>query len=63
MGYLRFFALLAVVGMACDSRAQGTKEVWLDELDLSCCIQDWGLPQADRSVPVSYTHLTLPTIA
>ena len=50
MGYLRFFALLAVVGMACDSRAQGTKEVWLDELDLSCCIQDWGLPQADRSV-------------
>lgn len=48
MGYLRFFALLAVVGMACDSRAQGTKEVWLDELDLSCCIQDWGLPQADR---------------
>ena len=50
MGYLRFFALLAVVGMACDSRAQGTKEVWLDELDLSFCIQDWGLPQADRSV-------------
>lgn len=38
MRYLRFFALLAVVGMACDSRAQGTKEVWLDELDLSCCI-------------------------
>lgn len=36
--------------MASGSRAQGTREVWLDELDLSCCIQDWGLPRANLSV-------------
>ena len=50
MGALRFLALLAVFGLASGSRAQGTKEVWLDELDLSYCIQDWGQPRANLSV-------------
>src|SRR4051794_33067822 len=44
---MRWFLLLL---LAMSSSMRGAEPVWLDELDLAGVMQDWGSPQARKSV-------------